>query len=978
MIDKKAEKRIERVLASLYERRVREIKSEAEWYTSSTERIYGDNPPGEELRWTKIKSFPYYYGKSWTNFWFSSSLSTEELKEKDIYLELKTETDTLLYINGSPEGATNPFHEMLHLTPFINEAGNKLEIKAEAWGGHRFPGYHPSEGGRVLTTVAVKKKDYPLIFSRPRLLEKKKAVWDLYYDVLVLRELSKTLDENSFLYMKIISLLHKSLLSLDFSLDDEKLGTEAERVREEIKPLIEAENGTFSPEILSVGNAHLDHAWLWTISETTRKAARTALNMVNFLSEDDDFRFMFTQPVQMLAVKERYPSIYKKVLKAYLDKKWEPQGTSWVEPDCMLSSGEALIREFIYGLRANRALYPGYSSQVFWIPDSFGYNAQLPQILLGCGMKYFVTSKIGWNDTNAFPYDLFIWEGIDGSRIPAHMIIGAYEGRNNPVEVNETYNKIRHKDLEPVLLRSVGEGDGGGGTTLDDIEEMKRERNLQGLVKNSWSSLEGAMERIFNKETMEKLPVYEGELYLELHRGTYTVQAEIKKTTRELERELHNADLLLSLVFSKEGRSRRYKEAKEKIASAWITLITNLFHDILPGSCIKEAINEAVRDNRKALKEIKEAVSLLEDSDAPLRLFDFNFLERRKGDEGRAYIKGEREAHTSSMTIVFNEYGAIESLKDRKGREYVMEGKAFNTLTLSPDTTVNWDAWDMEYDTLSLRKGIEKPVSFSIEERGRDVVAKAQYRLSDKSTMKEETVIHSGGTRIDFNCDVDWHEEHKILRAEFPSVIRSESAFYGIPFGYIPRSTTENTSMERAQFEVPAHKWVLFKDSSSSLVLSSLSKCGYRVKNGVMSISLLRSAKAPDESADMGRHTFSYSLFIEDGGDEGIKAAIDDGYIVSNPPRRIRISSPLPFSFKRLSGKVMLETVKVSEKEDGIILRFYETLGSEGEIKLDSVYEKTYECDMIEENFTPLIDTSSLSFKPFQVRTILLKREADS
>lgn len=992
MIYGKAEKRIDAIIAQLKGRTTHEldISKGLVWKTASTKEIYGDVPAGDELKWKEIRKFPFEYGKPWTNFWFSCTMGCEELAKEtgeDLYLELLTETDTMVYLYGKPQGATNPFHPLLKLNQYIQGRTDTLEIKAESWGGHLFPGYHPSEGGRVMTAVAVKKKSYPLLFSRPRILAKNNGIWGLYYDALVLRGLSRTLDEKSLLYMRIVSTLHRSLLELDFSLADAELEEKAKRARAAIRPLLDARNGTIAPQVISIGNAHLDHAWLWPIAETTRKTARTALNMTNYAIEFDDFSFMFTQPVQMLAVRDQYPSIYEKVLNAYKKGRWEPQGTSWVEPDCMLPCGEALIRQFIEGLKANRELYPGYKGKVFWIPDSFGYNAQLPQILKGCKMKYFVTSKIGWNDTNAFPYDLFVWEGIDSTKIPSHMIIDAYEGKNEPEQIQQCWDKIRHKDLQPILLRSVGEGDGGGGTMLEDLEQMQREHDLQGLPRNRWGKLEDAMDEIFTVSPPNTLPIHKGELYLELHRGTYTVQADIKKGNRTLETVLHNADYLLAMVFACEGMSERVSSAKALITKAWRILLTNQFHDILPGSCINRAMEEAKASYKEALSIVGQAMEILQDKDAPKRMLDFTCTPPT--------IQGRKRARTSVCTVNgsiiktpwcemhLDVYGGIESLRtvDANGvqREIVGEGRSLNTITLSPDTTINWDAWDMEYDTLAKRTRIGKPVGITVETNDDKAVVRTRYGLSEKSNLSQTMTIHANEHRIDFDTVVDWHEEHKILRAEFPTTIQSPSAQFAVPFGHVDRSTTENTPLERAQFEVPAHRWTRLGDASTSCILASASKYGYRVKDGEMSISLLRSPSAPDPTADMGRHEFSYSFFVEYGQD-GISKAIDDGYRVSNPPVRIATNAKLPIEAKTVAGKVMLETVKVSENEDGIVLRFYEALGSMGVLDLSnfdaSVFKEVYECDMVEESFKELEgkDLERLEFNPFKVRSFLFRK----
>lgn len=976
MLYKKAERRIDQILNYLDERKTTQVESNACWFTAETENEYGDIPPtDEELDWSEIESFPFYYGKEWTNHWFKSDISFDCDKESEYFIETKTETDTMIYINREPKGASNPFHSLFRL-----DSGT-FSIMLEAWGGHYFPGYHPDEGGRVLTTVAVKKRSYPLTFSCPRILRKNPNTWELYYDVRVLRSLSKSLDPSSLQYMTIISTLHKSLIKMDFTSTDEDLEEQSIATRNEIKYLLDAKNGTIAPNIFSIGNAHLDHAWLWPIAETTRKAARTALNMTRYIAEYPEFIFCFTQPVQMLAVKEKYPSIYKKVLEAYKAGMWEPEGTSWVEPDCMLPSGESFVRQFMFGKRANKELYPDYNGDVFWVPDSFGYNGQLPQILKKCGMKYFITSKIGWNDTNPFPYDVFAWEGIDGTAVPAHMIIGAYEGTNNPEEISAIWGKVKHKDLQDTLIRSIGEGDGGGGTTLDDLELIKRERDLQGLPKNSWKNLHDSLEMLFSSAPIETLPKYKGELYLELHRGTYTTQSDIKKGNRTLEAKLHNAEGFLSYVFANEGMSKRCKEAKALIDKAWIILLTNQFHDILPGSCINKAMEEAKVKYNEAHIVLDRAISTLEDKNEEKRLYAFSpIIKQNKSKYAKAISISNDTIETPWARIKVNANGSISSLvafdNDKEQREIVKSGKSLNMLTLSQDTTINWDAWDMEYDTIALRSPIfpEKKV---IRVEKENAIIECEYKLSEVSRLKQKTIIYSDERRIDYETYVSWHESHKILRAEFQTAISSPYAEYSIPFGYVSRSTLENNSIERAQFESPAILWTRLADANTSCILASPHKYGYRIKDGEMSISLLRSPEAPDPNADKGEHSFSYSFFIEEGSSEGLKNAIDDGYGISYTPTALASKAEKPFEVEELSGKTILETVKVSEDEDGITLRFYEALGSSSSISIRSnIFDSIYESNMLEEDQIMLSKEESerIEFSPFSVRTFILKK----
>lgn len=973
MITNKTELRIEQFIEYLKKRRFSNVETDSEWIYAETTETYGDKSPSlDMLQWDKISSFPFQYGKEWINYWFFSSFNFKKEREAEYYISIETETDSLIYIDGKIEAASNPCH------PFLKLNQSKFTIMIESWGGHFFPGFHPDEEGRVMTTLASVKKRYPLFFKEPRILKKNKEIWDLYYDAYTLYSLSKSLDKNTIRFQRIVSKLHDSLIKLDFTLSDKELCESAKMIREEIQPLLKAKNGTSAPIIYSIGAAHIDHAWLWPISETTRKAARTALNMVKYLNEYPDFKYISSQPAQMVEVKQKYPSVYQRVLEAYKEGRWEAVGTSWIEPDCMLSSGESLIRQFLVGLKYSRELYPNYSSDVFWIPDSFGYNGQLPQILKGCKMNYFVTSKIGWNETNVFPYGIFEWEGIDGTRIKSHMIMGAYNGSNDPKEIQANWNKIQHKDMQSMLIRSIGEGDGGGGTTIDDIELIKREEDLEGLPKNSWKNLEDALVTIFSSPLNKPLPVYKGELYLELHRGAYTSQSNIKKYNKTLEVKIHNAEYLLALTFSEEGMSKRVKKAKELIDKAWLILLTNQFHDILPGSIIRKASEEANKKYSEAKNYLEEAIVLLQDIDKDSVLFSFtpSFFISYK-DIKEVILVEKNKVTTSWATIQIDEYGFISSLVVNYGgvkREIVEKGRSLNTLTLSPDYTLNWDAWDMEYDTLPLRRSIGKPLSIKIVNEGNIAFVECEYDISNLSKIRQKTIIHNDSHRIDFETMVIWKEKHKVLRAEFPTVIRAVESESSIPFGYIKRSTMENNSWQRAQFEFPVHLWLRLGDATTSCIMASPHKYGYSVKDNEMSITLLRSPEAPDPLCDVGEHEFSYSFFVEEGGEEGLRKAIADGYSVSNPPINLRKVNHFPFEIIYLSGLVILETVKLSEKEDGFVLRFYEALGGYGAISIQTPSDMSVSIsNMIEEDE---IKTSEdkFNFEPFEVKTFIIRK----
>ena len=964
MLQMKAEKRIDQYLDLLKRHSYYRVEGSVfgPWSFAETDKTWGEHLPS--LSYHPIE-FPFQYGKPWTNFWFSTTVTLPSLRE-ELFLFLDTETDTLVFIDGKPFGATNPYHKKLRVTEF---AGKTISLHMEAWGGHKFPGYHPSEGGRVLTTVAMRKKAYPLEFSPPSLLVRDEDSYGLYYDVHTLFQLAKSLDASTYHYQHLISSLHTALSRISLITDrDEQFLAMVRDVRKKIKPLLQAKNGQYTPQILSVGNAHLDHAWLWPIAETTRKAARTCLNMINFTKEYSSFIFMFSQPAQMEALKHEYPSVYAKVLEAYKLGSWEPNGVSYVEPDCVLPSAESLIRQCLVGKSLTKTLFDGYEGDVFWLPDSFGYTAALPQILVGCGISYFVTSKLSWNDTNRFPYDLFLWESLDGTRIPSHMIQGAYEGTNDPQEVSRAYDSIVHKDLQPILMRSIGEGDGGGGTLRSDLELMNREADLQGMPRNRWSSLSSAMHEIF--EDRSDLPVYRGELYLELHRGTYTSQAKLKRWNRRLEGMLHSAEYLSALYFS---QGKDVEDLLNSIEKTWKIVLTNQFHDILPGSSIK-------RVNEEAEASYEEAYAMLAPHLKPegQLLLNTNGFSLVQGDGSiiPAYMTGrstkpsvQKEFNTMTIdlmwaTLTLDAFGGINSMLMNK-RELVEDGKSLNTLTLAEDYPIFWDAWDIEADTLEKAQRLVTLTSQTVSEDSLFWYVSQQIAVGKASSLTQTMVIYKNLPRIEFRTEVDWRERHQLLQVSFPTTIRTESALFDVPLGYISRKTDVNTPLERAKFEVAAHKWAALSDPTLCVALASDCKYGYRVRGGELSLSLLRSPTAPDPDADQGQHVFTYALLCSDNG---LMPIMEAATHLNNPP--IMVESEIEALCTVNGGSVIIETVKVSEDRMRLVFRLRECLGTYSEAKL---------------NFSPVLDVTSLrltnmvekgteqvrlfAFKPFEVKT---------
>lgn len=955
LIYNKTESRVKSYVPILKKRMFSNI-SEVECYVEQF-KSYSDVVTEENK---KIESFPYGFGKPWEDTVFSFTLDIPQV-EKDVFLSFPLGTDSLVEVDGRAYCNCNPAHPDINLTPY---KGKKISIKITCWDAYRFTGCRPIDDDQVLTVLGKNLRDYPIFLDKPYLTEKNEESYNLYYDLVALTEIYDTLPDNTYLREHGYSRLHSSLLRLRISsADRDKWEEDAKRVRETTGELLMLKNGTLVPSMPTVGMSHLDHAWLWPIRETYRKAVRTLSGTLALMNEYPEMRFLFTQPEQLEKAFSIRPELKDSVLKAYERGQFEPNGVGLVEADGMLSTGEGQIRNLLYGRELTSRLFPGYRGDTYILPDSFGYNGNLPQILKGCDVEYFVTSKIGWNDTTRFPYDIFSWKGIDGTEIKTAMIQGGYEGTNSPVQIKAMWGKIQHKDVQSMLFRTVGEGDGGGGVRRSDLELIKRLGDTQGCPKTYWSTTSDAMKEVFSSSL--NLPVYDGELYFELHRGTYTTQARMKKGYRRVTTLLHNVDYLVSSAWAERRiNDDEIESILKEVKSIWWKTVVYQFHDILPGSCVGCVYEETNAFYEKAEKRLKEIEKMLLDDGNKgtfINLTPFSqngiapYSTGKISDNEKVLSDGSR-INTAWGSVDFDKSGAISSVVSHD-RELVGPGM-WNTLYFGEDVPLNWDAWDVEKDSLDSLE--PNPLEFSMAER--------KGRIGENSFISQKVIVYKNKERIDFETEVDWHERHKILRAEFPVSIRAKEAVFDIPFGYIKRSTTYNNPAERAQFESPALKYAALSDGDVCCALMSDSKYGFSAKEGVLSISLLRSPVAPDSNADMGKHSFTYSIYF---GAEDLRAVMAEAEVLNNPLIPSGEISPLI----RLSGDhFSLETVKISEDGESICFRVVENMGYYGNVGFDFSHyldeSSLKETNMLEEEK----GNTTLSFHPFEIKTYTIKR----
>ncbi|MCL2600638.1 MAG: alpha-mannosidase, partial [Treponema sp.] len=594
MLIPKIEQRVGQYLDHLERNAYRKI-ADLEFEVFEADETY--RAPPADVEWRKIET-PFPWGKEWTCFWFRAKYRAPDSGGRPLFLSVTPNADSLAFIDGKPAGAFNMYHNKIR----IDADGMEHTLHVESYSGHFYGGCGPFEGTSVVINIGKTIPAFPNTFAGGALLERSHAIHSLFYDIRALFETAKIADANSLRKAKILKGLSDAIAGISLNALDEELEKQAAAASVLLAPLLALKNGPSTPAVHLVGHAHIDHAWLWHIGETERKVARTFANMTRFAKEYPEFVFIQSQPCQLEIVKNEYPEVFAGIKEAYGNGNWEPNGGMWVEADCNVTSGESLVRQFLVGKKVNRELL-GHEADTLWLPDVFGYAAALPQIMAGCRIKYFVTSKINWNDTTRFPYETFIWRGIDGTGVRTHFLStlgpgAGYNGRVVPEELAAVWNSVQHKEVQSANVKSIGEGDGGGGTLRADLEMARRLGDLEGSPRSAWKTVSAALDGIFADDAKGRFPEWRGELYLELHRGTYTTQSRTKRNNRLLEFALRNAEFLCAFAALENGGARYPHEA---LLDCWKRTLTNQFHDIIPGSSIGRVYTEAEEDSRKML-----------------------------------------------------------------------------------------------------------------------------------------------------------------------------------------------------------------------------------------------------------------------------------------------------------------------------------------------------------------------------------------
>ena len=741
------------------------------------------------------------------------------------------------------------------------------------------------------------------------------------------------------------------------------------------------------------GHAHLDLAWLWPVSETMRKGRRTFASVLSLMERYDDFVFNQSSAQLYRWIEAESPEIFERVKRRVEEGRWEPVGGSWVEADCQIPSGESMVRQMLYGQRYFEEKF-GQRSRVAWLPDAFGFSAALPQLLRGAGMEGFFTYKLNWSETNEFPYDLYEWEGIDGSTVIAHDFENPgqdYNGNITPQDLYGTWRNFEGKRHHPESLFSFGWGDGGGGPSEQMLENYARLKSFPAMPRLRMAHVD----EFFESLPKDGLPRWTGELYLELHRGTLTTQARIKKLNREAEHRLLEAEALATLAALHGGEYQR-----EELEATWKALLLNQFHDILPGTSIGEVyevahkeLADVVRTARKlrdrALSPPPEGEPVLLVANVslnprPLSVLldaacrprgaagvsdaDGNPLPTQETENGALLVHapgqnvpglgwqtltakhesapGRREAQdvgaevagrravldNGLLRVEVGEDGTLHSVYDSEAGREVLAGRA-NQLWAYTDKPREWEAWDVDEGYEQEGEEISGVESVEVVEDG---PLRASVRVSRRwrgSTIAQTYRLLAGSRRLDVESYVDWHERRVLLRTLFPLAVRSHESTCETMFGVLRRPTHHNTPWDATRFEISAHRFCDLSEPGYGVALLNDGKYGHSAKGNVIGISLLRSPLYPDPFADEGEHRFTYSLFPHTG-DWTTAGVAQEAFALNAPLFPVMAQGDaLPQRFALLEAEgleLALGSLKLAESGEGVILRLYEPHGARG------------------------------------------------
>ncbi|MCC8073482.1 MAG: glycosyl hydrolase-related protein [Clostridiales bacterium] len=887
-----------------------------------------------------------------------------ELRGKELWFSLKTAAEICVKVNGKYIGGVDPNRERMLLSPYIDDS-KTLHFD--------MMGYNRSKPDDERNPESLSVRGCRQIFEGAYICTVNHPVQDLVWDFELLLDIAKSdlfnEDYRNFLNKE----LNNAMNLIDFD-SDELTGVEdAQKYLNDV--VFANDNYKGSGDVALIAHSHLDIAYYWRRIHAVQKNLRTVLIQLRLMDRYPDFKYTHTQPYVYETLEKYYPDVFEELKEKVANGQFEPVGAMYVEPDCNIPSAESLIRQCLYGQLTYKRMF-GKTVNNAWLPDVFGNSWVLPQILKKSGVDYFVSNKMStWNDTNRFPHNNFIWKGIDGTEVlacvpPTHFITW-----NMPSQIQENWEAYIDKDSGGQTMNMFGYGDGGSGCTEEMIELMHRFDKLSIMPKCEHMGGSEFLEK--NLKDNDSLSTWDGELYLEMHRGTFTTKSNMKRANRKLEFKLRDAEILSVL---------RGEDNSAVLTDAYKKLLINQFHDILPGSHIHPVYEDAMADYANIEKTVDSVIGT---GSKYFNTLNFKrdaltFIPNKNGSAVRCGIKGNwiipnidalssqslravkfsgewidisDTVETPYYSIKFNSDGSISSLYDKELDRQWVDGD-FNKLKIYTDCPGNYDAWDIlpNYKDKQIDIIVKEPLELSYKD-GESAEFKTVLSTEKSSwTMLIRVFRRSRG--IEVESIVDWNEKHKLAKTEFTCNVLTRKALCDTSAGFIERDTHKNTSWQQARFETCHHKWADLAETDGGIALVNNGKYGIGFDNNTMSLSLLRATVRPDVTGDIGKHNFCYMIVphSKDAVTFGInKLAFQ--YNVPLVKADVSYNGP---TFEPL----YLQAMKKAENENMTVIRLSEQDGKRGKIKLD---KKVKLLNMLEETQS---ETDVIEYKPFEIITI--------
>ena len=947
-----------------------------------------------------------YWGRANLNFVMKTQVSVPEGWDRQklalrlplgVMGDIFNHPEALVHIDGHPIGSADRYHHTIGLSPKVAD-GQAHDLALVGWTG--LAGWPPDPDSRA-----------KLFMGRPAVVEIDRDLQAFHDLASAALDTLQHLGPDDPVSEALTQALDAAFIALDTRAPiGEALYDSVPAAMALLEAGIKGAGQPTDQTLHGIGHAHMDIAYLWPISQMRLKNARTYTNVLRLMKMDADFRFSHSQPQLYAMMEQDYPDIFAKIKERVADGRWEVMGGTWVEPDLNIPGPEALVQQFILGRDYFRKTFGAVETPVLWLPDTFGFPAQIPQLMRHAGLKWFVTNKLNWNQKNRVPWSTHYWEALDGSRVLAHVLTTPRDVQYLPFPTNyksdlsaaEVKGTCDNETIPPSITNlpiCFGYGDGGGGPTRDLIAKARAYARMPGMPQMRMSTVRETFAAI--EAEAKDLKVWRGEHYMEGHRGVLTSQGWIKRANRMAERALHEAEALSAMA-----------GLTPDLQKAWELLCLNQFHDIVTGTSVPKVFEDARKDFAQIAEIVenvaaKAAAALAGSELSIMNTSPISGPRVVSGPDGGylyfddlpAYavtpvtsatappvpVSLSRTADGATLENEFlraeiSRFGHVTRLIHKPSmRDALSDGAIGNQLLAFEDRPICWDAWDIDPFYEDRSEAVSGEITFEIEE---DHPLCASLRVQTKwrnSTISQTIRLAAGSQRLDFETTVDWHEQHTLLKAAFPTSVEADQAQFDVQWGHVSRATSRESSFDAARFEVAAHKWAKLSDDTLTVAVLNDCKYGYDVSDKTIRITLIKSSRSPDPGADQGHHHFTYSLFAGEGQDH---KALDHAAYSLNTPVRLLPKGSEPEatgSFVQVEAdSVIIETLKSCAKSGAIIIRLFEARGQSTQTRLRTSWEilraaKTDFFGVEAEALIVDVEGVALDMKPWEIATLSLQ-----